>query len=258
MGKKIKGFILLFAGKGVVQFFSKLFHCIQINHKTNWSCRPQSDMPITRTHKQTHQRVRLCSDVPHKWASGHHVGHLQMFMVTERGAWALEERNYHSYLPKGPKEDTSGAQCQDQRPWVHTETQDIPSKHQGTVLHCGSDWALTLVAKRGCGVSTGGNSEKKNSGRGPGQQGPWGPVEGGNGPDDLQKSLSTCTILWFSFHLTWPLWLNTASFCFSTFFKDWSSECPGWQMICCWARRVHSSLWNPVIKRQQGIGVLQK
>lgn len=56
-GKKFKGFyILLFPGRRVVQFFSKLLPWIQINPKTNWSWRPQSDMPITKTYKQTPQR----------------------------------------------------------------------------------------------------------------------------------------------------------------------------------------------------------
>lgn len=47
----------------------------------------------------------------------------------------------------------SSAQWQDQRQWTQTETQEVPSEHQETLLYCDGNWALEQVAKKDCGVS---------------------------------------------------------------------------------------------------------
>lgn len=76
---------------------------------------------ICQLWKHTNKHIREFSYVLICLTNEHLGTMLDIFRcwwLTERGAWALEEIN----LPKGPKEDTSGAQCQDQRLWVHWNT----------------------------------------------------------------------------------------------------------------------------------------
>ena len=48
--------------------------------------------------------------------------------------------NVCKYLKGGYKEDRhSGVQCQNQRQWPQTETQEVPSKYQETLSYCEGD-----------------------------------------------------------------------------------------------------------------------
>jgi len=69
----------------------------------------------------------------------------------------------------------SGAQCQDQRQWAHSETQEAASDHQETLIDCEGDQALAQVAPGGCGVSITGDTQKL-SGHGPAPLGLDGPA----------------------------------------------------------------------------------
>lgn len=90
-GEGVKGLMLRFLGIGVVVFSSKWLNSIQIKHKTNGSWRPRSNVPITKRYKKRYQRreFNIRPECPHKLVYGHHVEHLWMVMVTERGAQGL-------------------------------------------------------------------------------------------------------------------------------------------------------------------------
>ena len=47
---------------------------------------------------------------------------------------------------------SSGAQCQDERQWSQTETQEVSSEHQETLFYCEGNWALERVVQRACGI----------------------------------------------------------------------------------------------------------
>ena len=85
--------------------------------------------------------------------------------------------NVCEYLRGGYKGDGarlfSGAQWQDQRPWAHTETREVPSEHQETLFYCEGDQTLAQVAQGGCGDSIL-RDIQKTFGHGPGQLSPGG------------------------------------------------------------------------------------
>lgn len=86
--------------------------------------------------------------------------------------WRKE--NITPTFKKGPKEDTSGAQCQDQRSWIHTETLfPLNIRKQFYTVTVTEHWhRLSGEVVESPPVEI----VKKKSGHGPGPQGPWGPV----------------------------------------------------------------------------------
>ena len=69
----------------------------------------------------------------------------------------------------------SAAQWQDQRQWVQTKAQEIPSEHEETLFHCEGNQGLAQVACGGCVVSILGGIQKL-AGHGSGQLAVGGPA----------------------------------------------------------------------------------
>ena len=106
--------------------------------------------------------------------------------------------NVYKYLKGGMHRGQRQAlfsddQRQDKRRWAHSETQEVPSEHQETFLHREGDQVLGQVAQGRCRVSILGDIQKP-SGHSPGQLA-LGDLSRGAGPDDLQRSFPTTTML---------------------------------------------------------------
>ena len=108
---------------------------------------------------------------------------------------------------------SSGAQWQDQRQWAQTETQEVPSQYQKTLIRCEDDWALAQVAQRGCRVYVPQDIQKP-SGHGPGQPAPGNRV---TGCGDLPRSLPTSATLWFCDSV-----ISTKHSVFTYLYRKWS------------------------------------
>ena len=103
--------------------------------------------------------------------------------------WRIMQRRWSQAL-------FSGAQWQDKRQWAHTETQQVPSEHQETLLlwqwsNIGTDCPRRLwnLSSWRYSKTTWTQSWATSS--------KWQSLRMEAGPDDLQRYFPTPTILWF-------------------------------------------------------------